>query len=100
MMTTTTEPALTPTERARLGERVRLLRLEQRLDQRGLARRAGVALGTLQMIERGAGRDVQLPNVEKVAIQLKTTVADLLQVRLVQWAGRFNREDAMIAEFF
>ena len=38
-----------------LGERMKALRLHQNLDQLTLALRAGVSVGTLKNLERGAG---------------------------------------------
>jgi len=50
---------LTPTEwEAQLGEHLRGLRLRQNIDQRQLAKRAGVALNAVKNLEAGKGATV------------------------------------------
>ena len=103
------------------ASRVRQLRRAQRLTQRMLAQKAGVAVGSLQGIEL-ATRDVRYPTLEAIALALQTTVADLdapstalvipppstlIQVASVAppWTPppidtRFNQEDLLVARYY
>jgi len=92
-------PTITVAERLRVGERLRLLRLERRLDQRTLARQAHVSLVTLQMIEKGAGRAVRIDNVVKVAEALGTSLS-VLREPTVHDLSQFNHEDVEMARMF
>jgi transcriptional regulator with XRE-family HTH domain len=90
---------LTADDRQRLGTRVRTWRLEQRMDQRTLATRAGVSLGTLQFIERGFGRVTRPENVAKVAQALGITV-EALATGPPDLLKELNREDVELARRF
>jgi transcriptional regulator with XRE-family HTH domain len=107
MATDTTHPhdrTLTPDERPRIGAKLKGLRVERRLDQVDIARMADVSLGTIQMLERGTGRNVRWENLEKVAKALETSLA---QLRTPATGGRpdplladLNQEDIAIARAF
>src|SRR5262245_35606231 len=97
------EVRLTVDQRHRIAAALRLLRAQRALHQRDLARRARVSLGTLQMIEKGSGRDVRRGNVEKVAHALGLTLSGLLRVPGPlpdPLLADLNREDLVIARQF
>jgi transcriptional regulator with XRE-family HTH domain len=91
---------LSDAERQRVGHRLRLLRLEQHLKQRAVAKRAGVALGTVRLIELGDGRDVRPENIEKVARALGKTLEELRQATLEERTAYLNAEDLEFAQQF
>jgi len=63
-----------------VGERIRALRTARKLTQEQLAYRAGVSVGTIARIERGATRPT-LETLERLARALDVSVADLLGER-------------------
>jgi transcriptional regulator with XRE-family HTH domain len=67
---------MTTDERKRIGLRLRAMRVERGLDQAEVARRAKVAIGTLQSIEN-ATRETRDSNFEKVARFFKTSLIEL-----------------------
>lgn len=60
------------------GERVRELRLEQKLSQEELAERAGLHRTYIGMIER-AEKNITLTNIEKIANALGVAIKDLMK---------------------
>lgn len=95
---------MTKEDRKRIGGRLRALRVEKGWDQIAVARKAKVAIGTLQSIE-GAVREVRDSNIEKVAKVFGTSLRDLLQgpdavaATDPMFAG-LNREDLQIARAY
>ena len=69
---------LTPAQRARVAERVRAARAEKGWDQRDLAARAKIAVGTVQSIERNL-RATRDDKVTAIATALGLSIDDLLQ---------------------
>lgn len=97
---------MTDKERLRVGEALRALRVSKRLKQRDVAsvpkgeKHAGVSMGTLQMIEKGQGREVRDSNIRKVARFLGTTIEECLKVDVAPGDPRLTgllSEDLRIA---
>jgi len=92
---------MTTEERKKIGKRLKTLRIEAGLDQIEVAKKAKVAIGTLQSIE-SAWREVRDSNVEKVAKIFKTSLRQLLQADETIAAADplladLNREDLHVA---
>lgn len=64
--------------RAAFGRSLRAVRQEQGLSQEALAARAGIHRTYVGSVER-AERNISIDNMERLALALGTTVADLLQ---------------------
>lgn len=95
---------MTKDERKKIGSRLRAMRIEKTWNQEDVARRAKVAIGTVQSVE-GAWREVRDSNVEKVAKVFGTSVRELLQsVDTITHADplleRLNREDLAVARHY
>jgi transcriptional regulator with XRE-family HTH domain len=92
--TTTSEPP------PLIGLTVKTLRQLKRWRQVDLARRAGVAEGTITGVE--SGRRTQATNLDKIAAALSTTVADLREGRdvIAARAVGLTDEDLRIARLF
>ena len=97
---------MTDKERLRLGTAIRAKRLAKRLTQQQVAREpggkknSGVSLGTLQMIEKGVGREVRASNIQKVVNFLETSIDDLLKADVTPTDPRLvglRAEDLRIA---
>ncbi|HJS76760.1 MAG TPA: helix-turn-helix transcriptional regulator [Burkholderiales bacterium] len=67
----------TAEERIRIGRRLKRRRQDQGLGQKAIAKKAGVAIGTVQAIECGK-RKVLMDNIEKYAVAVGTTLQDIL----------------------
>lgn len=67
-----------PDIRERFGSAVKAIREEQSLTQEELAHRAGIHRTYLSDIERG-GRNTSLVNIEKLAVALGISLAELFQ---------------------
>lgn len=61
----------------KFGDRVRELRVAQGLSQEVLAQKAGLHRTYIGGVERGE-RNVSLENIQKIAVALKITIADLM----------------------
>lgn len=61
----------------KFGDRVRQLRLDQRLSQEELAHRANLHRTYIGMIER-AEKNITLVNIAKIAKSLEINISDLL----------------------
>lgn len=61
----------------KFGTRVRELRIAQGLSQEVLAQKAGLHRTYIGGVERGE-RNVSLENIQKIAVALKITIADLM----------------------
>ena len=61
----------------KFGDRVRVLRVAQGLSQEVLAQKAGLHRTYIGGVERGE-RNVSLENIQKIAVALKITIADLM----------------------
>jgi transcriptional regulator with XRE-family HTH domain len=62
----------------KFGERIRDLRKQKSISQEDLAFKAGVHRTYIGMIERGE-KNITLENINKLAITLDISIADLLQ---------------------
>jgi transcriptional regulator with XRE-family HTH domain len=62
----------------KFGERIRDLRKQKSISQEDLAFKAGVHRTYIGMIERGK-KNITLENINKLAIALDISIADLLQ---------------------
>ena len=74
-----------------IGERIRRLRLEQRMTQAGLAERSGQEPSNLSHIERGATK-LGLPTLVSIANALGVT-ADRLLFDSLEYADRVFEEE-------
>ena len=93
---------MTKEERARLGRRLRTLRIEQRLTQAAVAKRAHVSIATLQALESGK-RDTHEANIDKVAQAFGTSLQVLVAVDpppTTPLTADLNDEDLQIARAY
>lgn len=60
------------------GEKIKLLRKEQRLSQEELARKANISRATLSFIENGLSENVALGTLRKLANALNVSIKDFL----------------------
>ncbi len=63
----------------RFGNKIRELRLNQKISQEALAEKSGLHRNYIGMIERGE-RNPSLINMEKLAISLETTLTEIFKL--------------------
>lgn len=63
----------------RFGNKIRELRLNQKISQEALAEKCGLHRNYIGMIERGE-RNPSLINMEKLAISLETTLTEIFKL--------------------